>query len=66
MDYQVQRYRVLKQMALAYTMKFTGKWMIERFKELEGGVTTSVIVDVSALPEIAATSAGPSANCRVC
>ena len=31
----LQRYRVFKQLALAYAMKFTGKWMIERFKDLE-------------------------------
>eukprot|EP01096_Ripella_sp_DP13-Kostka_P008124 TRINITY_DN301_c0_g2_i3.p1 TRINITY_DN301_c0_g2~~TRINITY_DN301_c0_g2_i3.p1 ORF type:complete len:1349 (-),score=671.96 TRINITY_DN301_c0_g2_i3:116-4162(-) len=34
-DHQVQRYRVFKQLALAYAIKFTGQWMIDRFSLLE-------------------------------
>jgi hypothetical protein len=32
----------MKQMALAYSMKFVGKWMIDRFKEIEGETTGQV------------------------
>jgi acyl-CoA oxidase len=61
-EYQVQRYRLFRQLALAYAMKFTGKWMIDRFKDLEGS-GAGIIVDTAALPEIAATSAGLKAFC---
>lgn len=56
-DWQVQRYRILKQLALAYTLKFTGKWMIDMFTKLEGQ-QTGVVSDFSELPVIAATAAG--------
>jgi hypothetical protein len=59
----MQRYRVFKQMALAYAIKFSGKWMVDRFKELEGNSTTSIIQDTKRLKEIAATSAGLKALC---
>lgn len=36
MDYDVQRYRVLRQVALAYAMKFTGKWMTDEFERMAG------------------------------
>jgi len=62
-DYQVQRYRLFKQLALVYAIKFTGMWMVNTFTELDqtadlGGVA-------SALPEIAATSGGLKALCTV-
>lgn len=56
-DWQVQRYRLLKQLAMAYTLKFTGKWMIDTFKQLEGE-QTGVASDLTALPVIASTAAG--------
>lgn len=31
LDHQVQRYRVFKQLALAYGMEFVGRWMTNRF-----------------------------------
>ena len=31
-DYQVQQYRVLKQIAIAYATKFTGQWINNRFE----------------------------------
>jgi acyl-CoA oxidase len=61
-DHQVQRYRLFKQLALAYAMKFCGKWMVEKFAALEGG-GIGVIVDTSQLGEIAATSAGLKGLC---
>lgn len=36
-DYQVQRYRLLRQLALTYAIKFTGSWMLNRFRDLESG-----------------------------
>jgi len=63
-DYQVQRYRLFKQMALAYAIKFSGKWMIQSFAALEGSSTaTSIISDTKALKEVAATSAGLKGLC---
>lgn len=38
-EYQVQRYRIFKQLALAYAMKFTGKWMVclpASYREVQG------------------------------
>eukprot|EP01006_Ploeotia_vitrea_P042804 TRINITY_DN66661_c13_g5_i1.p2 TRINITY_DN66661_c13_g5~~TRINITY_DN66661_c13_g5_i1.p2 ORF type:complete len:762 (+),score=442.62 TRINITY_DN66661_c13_g5_i1:295-2286(+) len=65
MDYQMQRYRILKQVALSFAIKFTGKWMSDRFGELEGDSDQAGISlqNVSALPEIAATSAGLKGLC---
>jgi len=63
-DYQVQRYRVFRQMALAYAIRFTGDWMKNQFNELEGGQekigqgSEERHINVDALPDIAATSAG--------
>jgi acyl-CoA oxidase len=62
-DYQIQRYRLLKQLALAYAMKFCGKWMVERFAALEGDVQGGLSMDTTELPEIAATSAGLKGLC---
>jgi len=67
MDYQVQQYRLFKQLALTYAIKFTGKWMLHKFGDLEGqGAQSSgawVIENIEALPEIAATSSGLKALC---
>lgn len=57
-DYQVQNYRLLKALALTYAIKFTGKWMLSRFKDLEGtdGDPRSnqwAIQNADSLPEIA-------------
>jgi len=54
-DYQVQRYRVLKQLALTYAIKFCGKWLTDKFGQLGEGMSLS---DTSHLQEIFATSAG--------
>lgn len=32
-DYQMQQYRLFKQIAIAYAIKFTGRWMTTRFDE---------------------------------
>lgn len=54
-DHQMQRYRLFKQLALTYALKFTGKWMSDKFSEIEGDKISS---NTTALAEIAATSAG--------
>jgi len=56
-DWQVQRYRLFKQLAMAYTLKFTGIWMIDTYKKIEGD-SAGMVGDLSALPEIASTAAG--------
>ncbi len=61
-DYQMQRYRVLKQVALAYAMKFTGQWMLHKFAQAESG-GNDVVTATEALPELAATAAGLKAIC---
>jgi acyl-CoA oxidase len=61
-DYQVQRYRVLKQVAMAYAIKFTGSWLVNRFKDVEGG-DYKLKNNVEDLTEIAATSGGLKALC---
>jgi hypothetical protein len=43
-DWQVQRYRLFKQLALTYALKFTGKWMIDMFKSLETETTGSYLL----------------------
>jgi len=53
-DYQMQRYRVFKQIALAYSIKFTGTWMLQRFTTME--TKDHKMTNLDSLPEIAATS----------
>eukprot|EP01088_Endostelium_zonatum_P011412 TRINITY_DN25544_c0_g1_i1.p1 TRINITY_DN25544_c0_g1~~TRINITY_DN25544_c0_g1_i1.p1 ORF type:complete len:501 (-),score=105.77 TRINITY_DN25544_c0_g1_i1:98-1600(-) len=62
-DYQVQRYRLFKQIALSYAIKFTGKWMLQSFSQLEGGDSSFQLKDLDGLPFLAATSAGLKALC---
>jgi len=59
-DHQVQRYRVFRQIALAYAIKFTGSWMLDRFKDMD---SEKGLKNVDALPEVAATSGGLKALC---
>eukprot|EP01095_Lingulamoeba_sp_RSL-Kostka_P015360 TRINITY_DN7044_c0_g1_i1.p1 TRINITY_DN7044_c0_g1~~TRINITY_DN7044_c0_g1_i1.p1 ORF type:complete len:430 (+),score=136.83 TRINITY_DN7044_c0_g1_i1:900-2189(+) len=61
-DYQIQRYRIFKQMSLAYVIRFAGLYIVDRFQSLEGE-KHGVIVNTSELPEIAATSSGLKAMC---
>eukprot|EP00026_Physarum_polycephalum_P003922 Phypoly_transcript_03939.p1 GENE.Phypoly_transcript_03939~~Phypoly_transcript_03939.p1 ORF type:complete len:698 (+),score=115.87 Phypoly_transcript_03939:174-2267(+) len=62
-DYQVQRYRLFKQLALVYAIKFTGMWMTSTFTEIDKSTDLGGFAD--ALPEIAATSSGLKALCTV-
>jgi len=56
LDYQVQAYRIMKQVAIAYGMWLTGTWMLEKFEVIVGGGSNQEIIQ--ALPEIHASSAG--------
>ncbi|KAL1922943.1 uncharacterized protein VTP21DRAFT_9319 [Calcarisporiella thermophila] len=58
-DYQVQRFRLFKQLALCYAMKFTGGWMMQVMAGMEAGNERNL----EALPELAATSSGLKALC---
>jgi acyl-CoA oxidase len=59
MDYQIQQYRIFKQIGWAYAMKFIGYWLIETFKQLSGESQDNyVITNLDALPEISSTTAG--------
>ncbi len=40
MDYQYQQYRILKQIALAYAIKFVGRWLQHRFEEASAAAET--------------------------
>jgi len=66
-DHQVQRYRLFKQLALSYAIKFTGKWMLHSFAALDGDTGKSSIefTNLDELPFLAATSAGLKALCTV-
>lgn len=56
-DHQIQQYRLLKQLATAYALKFTALWMVEQQGKIEGG-QVGVIKDTGLLKELAASSAG--------
>jgi acyl-CoA oxidase len=65
-DHQVQRYRLFRQLALAYAIKFTGKWMLSSFEDLSGGDKSGgEFANLDALPFLAATSAGLKALCTI-
>jgi flavocytochrome c len=56
-DHKIQQYRLLKQLAHAYALKFTGRWMIEQIHQLEGK-TLGIIKNTDLLKELSSTSAG--------
>jgi len=60
-DYQMQRYRVFRQLAKTYAIKFTGTWMSQQFQGIEG--KDRGLANIEALPEIAATSGGLKSLC---
>jgi len=63
-EYQVQAYRIFKQLALAYGFIFTGKFISEKFQKLRQQIDASPEdADLSALPEMHASSAGLKALC---
>ena len=56
-DHQIQQYRVLKQLATAYALKFTARWMVDQQTNIEGE-QVGTIKDTGLLRELAANSAG--------
>ena len=63
-DYKIQQYRLFKQLAYAYALKFTGRWMIEQLALLEGK-NVGIIKNTELLKELAATSAGLKSLCTL-
>jgi len=55
LDYRIQQYRLLPLLAAAYALQFTGKYMYEVYEQLQKGLSSG---DLSALPEVHATSSG--------
>jgi len=55
LDYRMQQYRLLPLLATAYAFHFTGKYMAHIYNQLMRNIESD---DVSALPEVHATSAG--------
>lgn len=56
LDHQIQQYRVLKQLATAYALKFTALWMVNQQSTIETG-QVGEIANTSLLKELAASSA---------
>ena len=55
LDYRMQQYRLIPLIAAAYALQFTGKYMLQVFEEMQKGMASG---DMSALPEVHATSSG--------
>ena len=55
-DYQVQRYRIMKQIALSYAMLMTGNWLTDKVQVLTSGLDSKEVLD--SLPEIHSSAAG--------
>lgn len=56
-DHQIQQYRILRQLATAYALKFTARYMVEQQSLIEGG-EVGVIKNTHLIKELAASSAG--------
>jgi acyl-CoA oxidase len=63
-DYKIQQYRLFKQLALAYALKFNGTWMLEQLSIIEGGEWGQIKTTVG-LKELAAASAGMKSLCSM-
>lgn len=57
MDHKIQQYRLLKQLSIAYALKFTGRWMLEQSKVMMNK-QIGIIKNTDILKELAITSAG--------
>jgi len=60
-DYQVQRYRILKQVAISYAMRANGIWMSEKMQKLQQAASTGG--QLEDLQEIHASAAGLKGLC---
>jgi len=58
-DYSIQRYRIFRQLALVYGMKFTSAWMVQHMSQLD----TAKDKLADELLELSATSGGLKALC---
>lgn len=56
-DHQIQQYRLFRQLATAYALKFAAMWMVDQQSSIEGG-EVGVIKNSNLLKELAASSAG--------
>lgn len=56
-DHKMQRYKLMKQIAAAYVVFFSGRWIVDFLSSTEGK-NFGIIKDTSLLKEIMATSAG--------
>ena len=56
-DWEIQRYRIMTQLALTYAIKFSGSWLIHQFAGIDD------LAQVEGLAEIASTTAGLKALC---
>jgi len=56
-DYTITQYRLFKQLAHAYALKFSARWMIEQLQAFEGN-SLGVIQNPDVLKELSTTSAG--------
>eukprot|EP00948_MAST-09A_sp_MAST-9A-sp1_P001675 g1675.t1 len=65
LDYQIQSYRILKQLALAYAMVFTGKDIMAKLKYIKNEMDNAEVPDLTMLPEIHASSSGLKALCTL-
>ncbi len=63
LDYQVQLYRIAKQVGVAYALVFMGTWMSAKLEKITAALDGGTDADLSALPEMHATSAGLKALC---
>jgi len=61
-DHKIQQYRLFKQLAYAYAMKFNGTWMLDQLKVIEGG-EWGAIKTTDGLKELAMASAGLKSLC---
>jgi acyl-CoA oxidase len=64
-DYKIQQYRLFKQLANAYALKFTGRWMIEQLSGFEDKKQLGIIKNTNLLKELASTSAGLKSLCTI-
>ena len=63
LDYQVQRFRLVKQLSLAYAIHFSGAWMFDLIRPMDITTEKSTSLAVENMSEIVATSAGLKSLC---
>lgn len=61
-DHKIQQYRLFKQLAVGFALRFNGAWMLEQLHIIEGGVFGQ-IKTTEGLKELAMASAGLKSLC---